>query len=637
MMPDEHNRIEKLTKNLYSRKAPDLPVDDRAPISREEYIVNEAWQEPAAVLTQPKQKTKLFKKVLIAALIFFFLSSGIAIFMFLGGFNIISSQNVDIAIAGPVSIAGGEVLPLGVTVQNKNNTDLQVANLTIEYPNGTRSAEDLLLDYPRYKEALGTISSGKSVTRTVRAVLFGEENSSQEIKISVEYQIKGSNSTFHKEKTYPVALGASPVSVKVDNLKEVNSNQDTQFTVTLTSNSNTVQKNILLTAVYPTGFSYLGASSSPTSGNNIWNIGELAPGEKRVVVVKGRIEGQDGEERVFHWNIGIQNPDDPKTLQTTFISVLSPISIKRPFIGVELLVNGVTGKQFVAERGVPIVASISWKNNLPSKITDAEISLRIGGKLLNRQSITPANGGFYRSLDNTIVWNEAQTRSLTEMNPGDMGQVDFTFSTFDLSRAEYNALVNQDISMSIDVKGKRLGDKDVPEEITSSVTRVIKLNSNIALNPKINYAVGPFQNTGGLPPHVEKPTTYTVTWTVTNAANNIGDARVTATLPPYVSWMNKILPTTEKLTFNPEKNAIIWQIGALPAKTGYQAAPRTVAFQVQFLPSLSQLGTRPDLVTDMLFTARDTFTDQILRATYEDLTTEFNENNNGTFSAEVAR
>jgi uncharacterized repeat protein (TIGR01451 family) len=626
-MTPEDNRIERMNKNLYSRKSSGIPIDERAPISREEYIVKEEWDHPAPEISPegefviPHKKGNLFKKIMIGALIFFFLSSGIALFMFFGGFNVISSQNVDISIVGPVSVQGGEELDLQINIQNKNNTDLETATLIVEYPSGTRSAENITTDFPRYRESLGTILAGKTTSRTVGALLFGEENTTKDIKISVEYQVRNSTAVFTKEKKYSVALGTSPVSIKVDSLKEVDANQETTFNITLTSNSNTTLQNILLVAEYPAGFTFTSASPAPTFDSMIWDVGQMEPGQKKVFAVKGRVEGQDGEERVLHWNVGIKSIDNPKLLQTTFVSFLNSVFIKRPFIGVNLSLDGSTNRELVVSRGRTIKGDIQWKNNLPTKIIDAEIQVKINGTILNRDTIRAYSGGFYRSIDNTIIWTEDDNEKLFEINPGDNGLVSFSFDTFDLSRTEYAALTNQEVAISIDVKGKRVGENNVPETVTSSVVRKVKIASNLALTPRIVHSIGPFTNTGPVPPKVETPTTYTITWTLTNASNNVNNVRATAILPQYVRWLGQVSPATEKVTFNPEKNEILWQAGSIAAKTGYVTAPKQVSFQIEFLPSLGQVETTPELQGAVQVSGLDTFTNTTLQNSSGTITT----------------
>ena len=88
---------------------------------------------------------------------------GFAFSKFFLGNNVVSGNNIDILVSGPVSIAGGEVLPLDIEVKNNNNIDLNTVDLRVEYPAGTKSADDQSVDLPRYSETLGDIKMGKSV------------------------------------------------------------------------------------------------------------------------------------------------------------------------------------------------------------------------------------------------------------------------------------------------------------------------------------------------------------------------------------------------------------------------------------------------------------------------------------------
>ncbi len=176
--PEELAPSEKLRRGLYSRKHPPTAQDIRAPITKSEYEVKENWAHEAPEdLPLHKSSSSFFRKILIVSLLFFVLSSAIAFFVFFGGFNIVSSNNVDIQVAGPVSVAGGQELPLEVTVQNKNNSDLEYANLTVEYPEGTRNPQDVNTDLTREHQSMGTIAAGRSQKTIVRSLLFGEEDS----------------------------------------------------------------------------------------------------------------------------------------------------------------------------------------------------------------------------------------------------------------------------------------------------------------------------------------------------------------------------------------------------------------------------------------------------------------------------
>ena len=199
-----------------------------------------------------------------------------------GGFNAVSSRNVDISVQGPVAIDGGEELVLDVSITNNNNVSLQNTRLRFEYPEGTRRADNLSVELIRSEEEIGNIAPGEGVTKTVKAVLFGERESIKQIKVSVDYKTQGSNATFTKDKNYEIGIKSAPIVFSIDYPKEVNSNQEMELVVNLTSNSNTPVENLLVRAEYPFGFSFIKSDPQSTFDNNVWNVGSLKPKEKKI-------------------------------------------------------------------------------------------------------------------------------------------------------------------------------------------------------------------------------------------------------------------------------------------------------------------------------------------------------------------
>ena len=114
-------------------------------------------------------------------------------------------------------------------------------------------------------------------------------------------------------------------------------------------------------------------------------------------------------------------------------------------------------------------------------------------------------------------------------------------------------------------------------------------------------------------------TTYTILWSVINSSNNVTAAAVKATLPAYVRWLGVVNPETEKLTFDNSRGEVNWDLGVVDAGLGLTSAAREVAFQVVLLPSISQTGDTPVIVTTPTLTGTDSFTHQLLTNTKRSL------------------
>ena len=168
-------------------------------------------------------------------------------------------------------------------------------------------------------------------------------------------------------------------------------------------------------------------------------------------------------------------------------------------------------------------------------------------------------------------------------------------------------LASPSINIEITISGKQSLEAYVLENLTSQESSVIRIISDVGFAAKALYYSGPFVNKGPIPPKVEQETTYTVVWALSNTSNSISKAKVTSTLPPWVEFVNSISPAGENLTYNPSTKEIVWNIGGIPKGAGITGASREVAFQIKFLPSLSQVNTSPTIINDSILTGHDDF------------------------------
>jgi hypothetical protein len=199
--------------------------------------------------------------------------------------------------------------------------------------------------------------------------------------------------------------------------------------------------------------------------------------------------------------------------------------------------------------------------------------------------------------------------------------VQFNFQTIPFSESR-TAQVNQPITITVTTRGTRASNQNSPEQVSASISRQVKFLSEVSFSGDVVYSAGPFTNQGPLPPRAEQETTYTVIWTIYNTYNPLANAQITATLPPYVRFLNTKSPNNESLTYNQSSGEIIWSPGLIPANTGYGSVPRQVAFQVAITPSRTQVGSAPALIGQANFSAVDTVTKQSVVAQEVPLTTQ---------------
>lgn len=612
MPENEHeklNRIEEMKTKLNSKDYEARPIRRDDFIYKVEREVPDSWKEKdrdsSSKETQSYQKTSMFKKFFIYSIVFLVLALGYASYMFFAGGNVVSNDNIDIAILGNTFTAGGEPLPLQIEVTNKNTSALLLADLLVEYPKS--SSGDLSGQTERLRESLGTIPSGGVKNDNINVTLFGEQGSVRPITVSLEYRVEGSNAIFVKKMPYQVTISSAPIDLSMDAPKEASSNQDITLSVKAVLNAGNPASNILVRFDYPVGFQFEQSVPAPSFGNNVWTLGDLSPGTERDIKVTGKmIDVSDGEEKTFHVFSGSQSDSDKSVIGIVFNSLGNTILIKKPFIEANLIINGANSREYAVNSSTAISASINWVNNLDTQVNNLQISAKLSGNALDRRTIN-AEQGYYDSSTDTITWDKNSENGFSTVNPRDSGSVNFSFSPLSLVSDAGGILSEPTVNIDISISAVQPQEGNVVQNLANSDSKIIRIISNVGLSGKILYYSGAFTNTGAMPPKVEKETTYTVVWSLSNTANNISGSQVVATLPAWVRFVGPVSPPSENLTFNPSTREVTWNVGGIPKGTGISDAGRTVSFQIGFTPSLSQVGTMPVLINDATLTGHDDF------------------------------
>jgi len=630
----EKEKVERLRRAMYSRSLSDkLKERERRPLGQMDGIVGENFVEPEkqvkGTIVAPRAigfaRTALWW-LLGAAIIFFIgaISFFAYYFIFGAGSLAAASGNITISVSGPPQIEGGTRSEFQIVVVNRNKVALQLADLIVTYPNGTRSPADFATDLPSQRIPLGSIEPGGTRQGTVSAILSGDEGDHATVKLELEYRIQGSSAIFVTSTDYGIVFSSSPLSLVVTGNKETIGGQPVEMTVSIASNTNAPVKDVLVSAHYPFGFTFSSASPAPSgvssSQSGLWQIGDLSPGQRRTITIRGSLGGEAGDDRVFRFTAGTRSNTESSTIETALAEHTYPITISEPFLGLAISVNGAAGSNVAVSPGSKVTISIDWQNNLPTAITDAVIVAKLSGLAIDGTSVRTTDG-FYRSNDSIVLWDKTTSNgALATLGPGARGEVEFEFQ---MPGTETLAgMVSPQLNISINAAGKRLSEAGVPENLQSSASQKILLASDISLTAQGLYYANPFGSVGPLPPKAGTETTYAIIFTVTNTTNAISEAKVTAHLPPYVRWVGIYSPSSETISFNQNDGTMTWNIGAIAPGVGLNGTtPRQAAIAIGFTPSTSQIGQEPALIQNISLSGIDETTKAPITRTVKNVTT----------------
>lgn len=622
----DNSRVERLKRGLYKPEEKHATESRRPILSPSQVDVENDWGDTDIVTDRKVRPPKpwsvgLLKSLVVFAVLTAFGSGGYLLYQYYDPLGKPSDKNIIITFEVPVGVNPGVPADVIVHVANQNRVALEYANLSILYPSGTRAGDNSDKDLNTQKQSLGVIGAGETKEYRTQAIFLGEESEEKEIRAVLEYRFQGINAVFPKEYKQTVRMLTAPVNLTVNTLKEINSGQQLELVVNASSNTVIPLRDVLLKIEYPQGFTFASADPKPTFGNNVWRVGRLDPAGKFSVAIRGVLQGSNTQQGVFHTTLGIGSDKTERNIGTVYNKVLSEVTLRLPFIGVNLLINNMSAGKAVVAYGQKIGGTVEWKNNLSTRITDAEIEVKLRGVALDRTSVEAGFGGFYRSLEDTIFWDKRGNPSLALLESGANGKVTFSFNPLPLVSGN-QLITNPNITAEVTVRGRRMSDLNVPEELKTVMVENVRISSEAQMIARSVYFVGPFVNSGPFPPRVEQETTYTVIWSITNTSNAISNARVRGVIPAYVNWYGSVSPSGENIVYNKVNNEIVWSPGDIPAGTGVSRPPREVAFQLVVQPSLTQLNEVLTLMNDTVFTATDSFTNAEISRNVRTVTTD---------------
>ncbi len=607
---DTSSALEELRQKLYANNAPEsfpqqtthAPSVHQAPLEE-----TTAW-----AVEEPKKKVAWSVMFLLGALGVFVLALGVAAYFLVFGGGTISTDNVEVTVAPIPSLRSGDVATLLVTVKNNNPTPMVGAVLSISFPESARAADNPTVPYPRFEDVMGDIAPGTATTRTVRVVLSGAEGEVFSLPLKVEYKTDGSNATFVKDEIHDVTITSSPLSVRVVAPPSATAGQDITLQVYVRSDATAVLENIVVFAEYPFGFIPAKTGLSTT----LFDVGTIAPGQEASVSVRGTLSGEDMDERVFRFKAGTRGAQG--TLGITYASGQGSVALSNPFLATTFAINGNRGTDLVVPVGSSNAIQLEWTNGLSEDLTDVQVQVKLSGEVMDPASVT-VTGGFYRSADQTVIFGKETNATMARLPSGGKGAGSISFRT--KSADAVASLRNPIIAATVTVSGRSNADGNAPTRNTATINRTIQVGTDLGFSSYSSRVLGPFTNTGPVPPQANSETTYTLVFDFTATVNSLAGATAKGVLPPYVRFVGATSPNDGSITFDEATRTVTWAAGEVAAGTT-STAPKRGAFQVALLPSFSQQGTSPILMSSVSYSATDRFTKRLLEGRGQDVSTQ---------------
>lgn len=414
-------------------------------------------------------------------------------------------------------------------------------------------------------------------------------------------------------------INSSPVSLTIDAPTATASNQPFSITIRTVFSGDTLLDNAILKVEYPNGFVFSSSVPTPESGTGVWALGDLVKGTERTIVIKGKLIGEEQDEKSFRVFVGSRASPSDSRISVSYNSLLHRVMIAQPFISGFIQIGTQNASQDVVAlpNGSSVSGTVKWTNNAPIRITNPVFTLDLDGETIDTSSIK-ANNAVYDSLEKRIIWSNETSFDLSSIESGAQGELPFSF---DILPAKVGTA--GDIHLSLSVSGT-FPDRDFFEDSISGIDqKTIRFASRLQFASQAVYSIGPIKNTGPFPPKVDKETTYTLQWIMKPSENALNKAVAKAALPLGVTWTGVISPQSEIVSYDSESRTVSWNIGVMPRATSAQIS-RSVSFQVKAKPTSAQIGSEIKLLGETILEAFDTVANTPLSINKQELTSRLN-------------
>lgn len=422
--------------------------------------------------------------------------------------NIYSKEVLKLEILGPEQIQAGDEIDYTVKFKNNGKVRLESAELVFEYPGNSTPIEDT---QQRVTKKLEDIYPGEERTATFKAIGIGKENDTLQATASLFYNPKSLKSRYESKTNLTTKITFVPLTLEFDLPVKAEQGGDLSFTVNYFSNINFALENLHLKMVYPSGFTFQGATPKGLDVAE-WSLPTLTQANGGRVNVKGQLSGTQNERKVFKAQIGIIKDSGFMVLK----EVQGSIEISEPSVFISQMINGSQAGSVGV--GDLLHYEIYFKNIGATALEKKFLLVKLNSDFFDLSSLKTENGNTGQG-DNSIIFDWQDVQGLRFLDASDEGKVEFWVKTKDasLGRKIENPILRNTVSLSGAEKA-----------------------FETKLQGKVDFAQKVTQDNG-------TSTVYTVLWQIKNYWNGLNNAKVKAILPDNVRLTGQKIPRTHLL------------------------------------------------------------------------------------------
>jgi len=531
---------------------------------------------------------RLRKKFIIPLIILVTIAGFVSIWFYQK--NIYSKEILKLEILGPTEAQALDEIEYTVKYKNNGDITLEDAKIIFEYPKYSLTENNQPL---RQEVKIEDIYPGQERTISFKARLLGKENETKIAKASLSYRPKNLKAFYESPTSFTTKISFVPLTFEMDLPSKTEPGREVSFSLNYFSSLNYPLTDIRIIVEYPSGFEF-SESNPPALEKTDWEIGLLNKAEGGRIEIKGKLEGEIREQKIFRAMLGVWQENEFILLK----EAARGIEILKPGLSIFQQINGQTN--YIANPGDSLHYEIFFRNVREESFSNLFLISRLEGRVFDFDTIKTESGSFQQG-DNSIIWDGKGISKLQFLAQGEEGKVEFWINL----KKDWGKTSSQD-------KNFTLKNKVILSQVTEDFDT--KINSKLEIQQSGFYEDEVFGNQGPFPPQTGQSTSYTIIWQAKNYYNDVNNVKVKAILPADVRLTGKIFPQDSRFTFDSQSREIVWEVGNLEAGKGVLNEAPSVAFQIEFRSDTLSAGETPEIVGQAKITGQDVFTESMLQS-----------------------
>lgn len=602
-------------------------------------------------IDQPKNRGSSFLGLVFVLLVLILGISLIGLFYFNQDQSDNENQDIRFWLYRHAEQIVGQENTFFVFIKNQGRHNLEQVEVVLNFPQGFV----LKSSFPACGRALAQrcfwsfdqIKKGELKEIEFQGQLFGQADQSQSFDGVLNFRLAGFSSEFQKILSSSIKL--TPSIFLTWQIPEQSSfGQKIESNLSLENISEEIIPTAQVIINWPRDFTLAMAKSvlENNEGEEIeikeserqlkWKINDLNPKDKKGLEFEGFFKNPLINELIFDLQAGVfENKEF--FLQ---IEKQKKILLEKFDFNIALEVNGLIKKVQSSDWGQVLPIGLTYYNQSQQTIKNFVLKLKlIGGQYVDFNRFYQSRWHYYQgsnsqsssafiskkissevinealeifSDNETKGWSSDLIPAFNQILPGAEGIIVFDLPLkTSLQAIKANELQAQ-ISLEILGQGKLNQEDFIWEMQGNKIELLIKTSLSLESGARYYDDEHVPLGQGPLPPQVGEETYFSIFWRIKNTTNPIKNILVKTKLPDSVIWTGQTKTTHGLILYQEDGQEVSWQI---PELSIYQGGPYSLVeaqFEVKIVPEKSQLNQILFLTEDILLTAEDQLTGDLI-------------------------